>query len=254
MRSRPTAYGWPYSTPSSRDVFCGLCWRPISHRSYQKCAKHSTSSTTTSFAQSTGPASRSPHEKNLTTPLSRSQQRSPRSSWGAESGVCLPRWRASGRAGVAVWRTRRGRNRGAGSKPRRHTQRPVSWPRAVWRPPGKLVESHLNRAVQLRIGAARIVLRRVVHLDVRVGAVVLDSPAHVVKEERELRLGGDCPVDQTMAWPDADDAAPGPFADQWTQLHQLEGVREDVAVRSSQLIGQGDHRPGRRLIRVWLGR
>jgi hypothetical protein len=44
--------------------------------SQQNYGKHSASSTTTSCARSTVPASRLPHE-NLTTPLSRSQQRSP---------------------------------------------------------------------------------------------------------------------------------------------------------------------------------
>ena len=52
--------------------------------------------------------------------------------------------------------------------------------------------------------------------------------------------------------PDADDAAPRARADQRADPHQLEAVREDVAVGARVLVGQRDDRPGRRLVRVRL--
>src|SRR5205814_2175888 len=77
----------------------------------------------------------------------------------------------------------------------------------------QLIQRRLNRAVELRVGATRVILRRVVNLDVGVGAVVLDTPADVVEEERELGLCGDRAVNKAVPWPDADDAAPGALAD-----------------------------------------
>jgi hypothetical protein len=54
----------------------------------------------------------------------------------------------------------------------------------------------------------------VVDLDLRLGAVVLDAPAHVLEPERELGLRRRAAVGQRVAGPDADDAAPGARADQ----------------------------------------
>ena len=70
-----------------------------------------------------------------------------------------------------------------------------------------------------------------------------DAPADVVEEERDSGWVVDGSVREHVSRPDADDAAPGAFADQRPQLHQLEGVREDVAVRASQLVGQAHHGP-----------
>ena len=55
---------------------------------------------------------------------------------------------------------------------------------------GDLAQRRLERLLELRVAAARRVLGRVVDVDVRVGAVVLDLPADVLEPERELRLGG----------------------------------------------------------------
>ena len=85
---------------------------------------------------------------------------------------------------------------------------------------------------------------------VGVGAVVLDAPADVVEPERELGLRGLGAVDQRVARPDADHAAPGARADQRADAHQLEAVREDVAVRARVLVGERDHRAGDRLVGV----
>ena len=60
------------------------------------------------------------------------------------------------------------------------------------------------------------------------------------------------PSTSSVARPDADDAAPGARADQRADAHQLEAVREDVAVGAGVLVGQRHHRPGRRLRRVGL--
>src|SRR5215469_15715110 len=93
-------------------------------------------------------------------------------------------------------------------------KRPVSRSRPMGWAFGQLVERCLYGSIQLRILTSGIVLRRVVHLAVRVGPVVLGTPADVVEEERELGLRGDRTVYQVVARPDADDAAPGPLADQ----------------------------------------
>ena len=53
-----------------------------------------------------------------------------------------------------------------------------------------------------------------------------------------------------MPRPDADHAAPGARAHQRADLHQLEAVREDVAVGAGVLVGQRHDRAQRRLVRV----
>src|SRR5262249_43337909 len=87
-------------------------------------------------------------------------------------------------------------------------------------------ERHFQPAVE----ALARVLRRVVDLDRRIRAVVLGPEADVAEPERELGLGRGRAVDQRMTRPDADDTAPGAGAYQRTEVHQLEVVREDVAV------------------------
>src|ERR1051326_743970 len=141
----------------------------------------------------------------------------------------LARGDGGGLARVAVCRGGGGDAR-TRCESRSDAQWPVGWPRPVRRTLGDLVQRRLNCSIQLRIRSVRVVLWRVVHLDVRVSAVVLDPPAHVVEEERELRLRGDGAVNQAMPRPDADHAAPGPLTYQRPQLHHLERVREDVAV------------------------
>src|SRR6185437_16745233 len=58
----------------------------------------------------------------------------------------------------------------------------------VWRVLRELRQADFNCAVQLHVYTPNVVLRAVVHLDVRVRAVVLDVPADIVEEKRELRL------------------------------------------------------------------
>src|SRR5262245_36705606 len=106
--------------------------------------------------------------------------------------------------------------------------------------------------VGLRVEPLDVVLRCDVHLDVGVRAVVFHAPAHVIERERKLGLRGDCPVRQHVPGADADNAAPGTFADQLAEPELLERVAEDVAVRAGVLVGHRDQRPARRLVRVWL--
>src|SRR5215469_3314345 len=66
-------------------------------------------------------------------------------------------------------------------------------------------------AFQLRVAIVGIVLRSNIDLDIGVGTVVLDIPAHVLEPESELWLRGRCTIDQFMTRVDANDAAPGTF-------------------------------------------
>jgi hypothetical protein len=66
----------------------------------------------------------------------------------------------------------------------------------------------LERDLELAVAAGGRVLRRVVDLDVGIGAVVLDAEADIGEPERELGLGRLGAVDEAVPWPDADDAAP----------------------------------------------
>src|SRR5687767_11646756 len=54
---------------------------------------------------------------------------------------------------------------------------------AVRRALGQQLKGHGDGALQLRVCATRVVLRGDVHLDIRIGAVVLDAPAHVIEVE-----------------------------------------------------------------------
>src|SRR5438552_5721137 len=73
-------------------------------------------------------------------------------------------------------------------------------PRSTLFPYTTLFRSQIERLgdgpIELRIGAAGVVVRGIVDLDVGVGAVVLDAPADVIEEERKLRLCGHRAVDQ----------------------------------------------------------
>ena len=71
-----------------------------------------------------------------------------------------------------------------------------------------------ERRLELPIALVRRVLRRVVDLDLRIGAVVLDGEADVGEPERELRLRRLAAVDELVARTDADDAAPRARADE----------------------------------------
>src|SRR6266702_258268 len=71
-----------------------------------------------------------------------------------------------------------------------------------------------NRAFQLRITILDVILWSDVDLDIGVGAVVLDVPAHVFEPESKFRLGGCRTIDQFMTRFDANDTAPGALADE----------------------------------------
>jgi len=85
--------------------------------------------------------------------------------------------------------------------------------------------------------AGHIVLRRDLDFDVRLRAVVLNTPSHVLEPEGVLRLGGDAAVGQRVArsMPITPPhvrmpiSGPSPIS--------LKGVAEDVAVRASAFVG-----------------
>src|SRR5438067_4383453 len=87
-----------------------------------------------------------------------------------------------------------------------------------------------NRSIQLRVHALNIILRRDIHLNIGVGAVVLHIPAHIFEPESPLWLRGHSTIDQSVAWIDANHASPGALANQWPQFHELEGMAEYVAI------------------------
>jgi hypothetical protein len=66
---------------------------------------------------------------------------------------------------------------------RRDPSRPIRWTRTMRRPFRELLERYLDRSVELLIGPPSVVLRCVVDLYVRVGAIVFDAPANIVEEE-----------------------------------------------------------------------
>ena len=101
--------------------------------------------------------------------------------------------------------------------------------------------------------AGDVILRRIVDVDIGIGAVVLHRPADVREPERELGLSHRGAVDQRMARIDADHAAPGALADERADLHQLEAVREDVAVGAGVLVGERDQRAEGGVGRVGVG-
>src|SRR5690242_11531506 len=62
--------------------------------------------------------------------------------------------------------------------------------------------------LQLWVFASHIGLRQVLNLNRRVGPIILNAPANVVKPEAELWLRGDRSIGQCDVWLDADHAAP----------------------------------------------
>ena len=121
------------------------------------------------------------------------------------------------------------------------------------RPLSRSTLRNRQRHFQLPVALLCRVLRRVVDLDIGIRSVVLDSPAYVVEPERKLGLRSLGSVDERVPRPDADDAAPGPCADEPADSHQLEPVREDVAVGTRVLVGERDHGPGRGLVGIGPG-
>ena len=70
-------------------------------------------------------------------------------------------------------------------------------------------------AFELGVRARGVVLRTDLDLEVGVGAVVLDVPAHVREPGRELGLGGHRRVHERVPRPDADDGDALPFVQRW---------------------------------------
>src|SRR5205823_10186142 len=79
-----------------------------------------------------------------------------------------------------------------------------------------------------------------------------DLPPDVAEPEAELRLRRHAAVNEGVPRPDPDHAAPRALADQRAELHGLEVLAEDVAVRAGELVGQRDHRAVGRILRPRL--
>ena len=94
-----------------------------------------------------------------------------------------------------------------------------------------LLHDFLDGAFELRILAAEYVVRAVVHLDIGSDTAVLNNPFAI-----DIAA-----VDQRDVAAYATDASPGAFANEWAQLIRLEELAEDVAVRSSVLVGNAGH-------------
>src|SRR5678816_817017 len=114
----------------------------------------------------------------------------------------------------------------------------------------ELGECDVDRTVELRVDPGRVVLRAVLHDDVRIGPVVLDAPPDVAEPEAELGLRRNGAVDERVPRPDSDDASPRALADELAEAEQLEHVTEHVAVRASELVGDRDARTEHGIVRV----
>src|SRR6185369_5265883 len=77
-----------------------------------------------------------------------------------------------------------------------------------------LVEHQLDRGVELRVFAIDHLGRIIGPVDVRIDAVPFNAPRAVWLVERKCRNGDAAAVDQSGISRDADQTAPGAFADQ----------------------------------------
>src|SRR5262245_53145378 len=114
-------------------------------------------------------------------------------------------------------------------------------------------EDEFDGLLQLRVLSPGIVLWRDLDVHVRFCAVVFDSPFHIFKPKGKLWLGGDAAVNQPVPRPDSDDAAPGSFPHQRSEVHQLERMRDDIAVGTRVFVAYRYHRTEDRFgrIRCW---
>ena len=95
----------------------------------------------------------------------------------------------------------------------------------------------------------------VIDHDVGIDAVALDDPVlAVLRIGRELRPEELAAISQRKRIANADDAAPGAFADQFAKAHRLEAIRENVAVGGGELVTERDHRADEGLRRIRLRR
>ena len=84
--------------------------------------------------------------------------------------------------------------------------------------------------------------RRLLHLDVRRHALVLDDPA-VLGPDGEVGRRHRAAVHQDREAEDADQAAPGALADQRAELELAEHPGQEVAARAGRLVDEHDLRP-----------
>ncbi len=107
----------------------------------------------------------------------------------------------------------------------------------------QLLLHFLDRPVELLIFAAEFFRRIVIDHDVGIDTMPFDDPIFaVLRIRRELGLEKVAAVSQRQRVANADDSAPGAFADQFTQTERLEPERKDVAVGGGELVDQRHHR------------
>ncbi len=92
------------------------------------------------------------------------------------------------------------------------------------------LDHQLDGALELRVPAGGVVLWVKQDFFIRVGAAIFHRPSDVFEPKGELRLSGDAAIDQRLVYVYADNATPGPHADDGTEAQQLEPVSEYVAV------------------------
>ena len=78
-----------------------------------------------------------------------------------------------------------------------------------------------DRAIELLVFAVELLRRIVIHHDVGIDAVAFDDPSFaVLRVRRELRPKELAAVGQRERVANADDAAPGPFANQFAEAQR----------------------------------
>src|SRR6204780_4043727 len=113
------------------------------------------------------------------------------------------------------------------------------------------VQCEPDRCLQLGVPPRGPVVGRHDDLDVGGDAVVSYPPAVLLEPEGQSRYGDLRSVDQLILMVVADDAAPGPGADDGAEPEQAEGGGDDVAVGCRAFVGEGDDWPPRRVL--WIG-
>ena len=93
--------------------------------------------------------------------------------------------------------------------------------------------------------------RIVIHHDVRIDSVAFDDPILAcLGVGREFWLEELATIGQRQGIADANDAAPGTFADEFAHAEGFEAVGEDVAIGGGEFINQGDHGSGKGVGRI----
>ena len=114
---------------------------------------------------------------------------------------------------------------------------------------GQLLQHDLDGLVELRVLARGHGGRVLLDVDIGRDAHVLDDPA-VLGEDGQVGRRDAAAIHQGREAEDADQAAPGPLADQLAQAELAEHPRQQVAARAGRLVddhdlGAEDHRIGR---------